>query len=395
MTLSRYRSLTLADIDNLLSNRFGKGEIDSLSKLPKPALFKDMQKATDRIKRAINNRERVIVVGDYDVDGVVSVAILRLFFQKIGFFVDWFIPNRFEHGYGFSVNIFDTVKDYDLIITVDNGISSVEEAKLCKEMGIDLIITDHHLVPKNAPDAYAIVNQKQIECNFPYKDICGAQISWYLIASLNRALDSKVDIREYLPFVSIAVIADIMPLLDINRVMVKFGIKAMHIYKTPPIEALLEYMDKSYVDSEDIAFLIAPLLNSAGRVEDAKYALDFLMSSSLEEARLNLDKLIDFNLQRKYIEAQITKDVLDRVSVDSNIILAIGDNWHEGVIGIVASRVARVVKKPVIVLTKSKDGLYKGSGRSFPDWDIFHIGEWGLGGFFERIWGGQKFCTWA
>ncbi len=142
------------------------GEIDSLSKLPKPALFKDMQKATDRMKRAINNRERVIVVGDYDVDGVVSVAILRLFFQKIGFFVDWFIPNRFEHGYGFSVNIFDRVKDYDLIITVDNGISSVEEAKLCKEMGIDLIITDHHLVPKNAPDAYCYSKSKADRVQF-------------------------------------------------------------------------------------------------------------------------------------------------------------------------------------------------------------------------------------
>jgi len=368
-----HQKLTLLEIEKILKSRFEKDGLLNLSKLPNPNLFKDMQKATKRVVEAIKKREKIVVVGDYDVDGVISVAILRLFFNEVGLPLDWVIPNRFRHGYGLSSTIFEKIRDYDLIITVDNGISSLKTAKLCRENGIDLIITDHHLVPEKKPIAYAIVNQKQKECSFPYNEICGAQITWYLIASLNSSLSKKIDIRRYLPFVAIAIIADIMPLLHINRAMVQFGLKYFLKYKYPPLIALMEKLNKKSINSEDIAFFIAPLLNSAGRIKDAKYSLDFLMSKNLNEAREKLEKLVKFNSKRKEIENEITQEAINNANDNDNILVLEGENWHEGVVGIVASRVGRVYKKPAIILTKTENGIYKGSGRSFTNCNIFNI----------------------
>jgi len=370
---NQIQTLTPSQIDEILKKRFREDGFLNLSKLPNPNLFKDMQRATKRIKSAIDKNEKIIVVGDYDVDGVVSVAILRLFFDEVGLPLDYIIPSRFRHGYGLSRAIFENIQDYNLVITVDNGISSVETAKLCKRAGIDLIITDHHIVPKELPVAYAIVNQKQKECNFPYKDICGAQISWYLIASLNATLNTKIDIRKYLPFVAIATIADIMPLLHINRAMVKFGIKNFIKYNSPPLMALLKLLNKNSIDAQDIAFFIAPLLNSAGRVDDAKYALDFLTSKSLDEATEKLNYLVKFNQKRKEIENKITKEAIESANLDENVLVIEGENWHEGVVGIVASRVGKIYKKPTIILTKVEDNKYKGSGRSFTNCNLFEI----------------------
>jgi len=370
---NQHQKLTLQKIEKILNSRFEKDGFLNLSKLPNPNLFKDMQKATKRVVKAIEKKEKIVVVGDYDVDGVISVAILRLFFDEIGLPLDWVIPNRFKHGYGLSSTIFEKIGDYNLIVTVDNGISSTKTAKLCKEKNIDLIITDHHLVPKEKPEAYAIVNQKQNECTFPYNEICGAQITWYLIASLNKALKAKVDIRKYFPFVAIAIIADVMPLLHINRAMVQFGLKSFLKYKSPPLLALIEKLNKKNINSEDIAFSIAPLLNSAGRIKDAKYALDFLMSKNLNEAREKLEKLMEFNSKRKEIENEITQEAIENTNENDNILVIEGENWHEGVVGIVASRVGRVYKKPVIILTKTENGIYKGSGRSFTNCNIFNI----------------------
>jgi len=368
-----YKKLTPKEIKEILEKRFEKDGELNLSKLPNPNLFKDMQKATKKIVKSIEKREKIVVVGDYDVDGVVSVAILRLFFAEIGLPLNHIIPNRFRHGYGLSRAIFENIRDNNLVITVDNGISSIETANLCKKNKIDLIITDHHLVPEKKPEAYAIINQKQKECNFPYKEICGAQISWYLIASLNRELNLKIDIRKYLPLVTIAIIADMMPLLHINRAIVKFGLKNFLKYKTPSLIALSELVGRDKITSDDIAFNIAPLLNSAGRIEDAKYALDFLISKNLNEAREKIQRLVEFNTKRKEIENRITKEAISNANLKDNILVIDGDNWHEGVVGIVASRVGRVHKKPTIILTKTENGIYKGSGRSFTNCNIFQI----------------------
>ena len=368
-----YENITPNQINQKLQSRFAKDGFLSLANLPHPSKLKDMDKATKRIIEAIQNREKIVLIGDYDVDGVVSTTIMKLFFDEIGVELGWIIPNRFRDGYGLSANIIPKIKDYDLAITVDNGISAIEASKLCKEHNIDLIITDHHIVPKELPLAYAIINQKQRDCSFPYEEICGAQIAWYLIASLNRALNSKIDIKSYLVLVSIAIIADIMPLKHINRAMVNAGLKLLSKNRLPAIRAFLDRLDKEVLNSEDIAFQIAPVLNSAGRMDDAKWAVEFLTSSNIYDAKIRLERLVEFNENRKAVEAQITEEALNLVNPDDKVIVVNGENWHEGVVGIVASRVGRVHKKPTIVLTKSEQGDLKGSGRSFHVCNLFKI----------------------
>ena len=258
-----YAKITLQALDLLLKSRFKEGFL-SLKDLPQPYTFKDMDRATQRIIDAIENKEKITIIGDYDVDGVTSTTLMKLFFDEINYPVEWIIPNRFTDGYGLSANIIPRIKGTDLAITVDNGISAVYAAKLCKKEGIELIITDHHLLSPQMPEAYAIIDQKQQECEFPYSDVCGAQIAWYLIASIKNALNVKINMMEYMELVSIAIIADMMPLKHINRAMVLAGIKALNNSKKPAIKAYLEYSQRSVLSSEDIAFFFSTYTKQCG-----------------------------------------------------------------------------------------------------------------------------------
>ncbi len=332
-----------------------------------------MDRATERIVSAIKNKEKITIIGDYDVDGVTSTTLMKLFFDEINYPIEWIIPNRFRDGYGLSSNIIPRIVGTDLAITVDNGISAVYAAKLCKDEEIDLIITDHHILAPEIPDAYAIINQKQEGCDFPYEEVCGAQIAWYLIASLKNALDVKIDMMAYMELVSIAIIADMMPLQHINRAMVSAGIKALNKSKRPAIKAFLEHSQKETLNAEDIGFFLAPLLNSAGRMEDASFAVDFLASKNIYDARVRLERLIEFNTLRKATEHDITQKALQQVDHNNEVIIVVGEAWHEGVVGIVAARVARACEKPCIVLSQNEEGLLKGSGRSFGECDLFGI----------------------
>ena len=360
-------------IEKNLQARFLEEGFLSLSDLPKPSSFKDMDKATERIVKAIHQGEKIMLIGDYDVDGVTSTTLMKMFFNDIGVELEWIIPNRFTDGYGLSENLIPRVAGFDLVITVDNGISAVRAAELCKEQGIDLIITDHHLLPSVVPDAFAIVDQKQPDCTFPHAEVCGAQIAWYLIASLNKALNSKVDIKSYLGLVSIAIIADMMPLQHINRAMVTAGLKLLNRTTVPAIRAFMEKLDKVALSADDIGFQIAPVLNSAGRMDDAKWSVEFLLSQNIYDARVRLERLVDFNNERKAIEQKITDEALALVNPDDKVIVVAGDDWHEGVVGIVAARVGRRFEKPTIVLTQSENGDLKGSGRSFHVCNLFKI----------------------
>jgi single-stranded-DNA-specific exonuclease len=370
-----YTKITPIQIEQKIKSRFKKEGFLSLSNLPHPSMFKDMEKATHRIVQAIHRGEKIVLIGDYDVDGVVSTTLMKLFFDEIGVTLEWIIPNRFKDGYGLSANIIPRIAEYDLAITVDNGISAVEASKLCQQHNIELIITDHHLLPKILPDAYAIIDQKQEDCTFPYDEICGAQIAWYLIASLNKALSSKVDTKSYIGLVSIAIIADMMPLQHINRAMVISGLKILSHSNLPSIKTFKEKLDKEIFNAEDIGFQIAPVLNSAGRMDDAKWAVEFLMSTNIYDARVRLDRLVELNNERKLIEQKITDEALRQVNPNDKVIVVRGENWHEGVVGIVAARVGRVYEKPTIVLTKSEDGELKGSGRSFHACNLFKVTE--------------------
>ena len=364
--------LTLTKLELLLTERFEEGFL-SLRDLPHPSSFKDMDRATQRIVSAIQNKEKITIIGDYDVDGVTSTTLMKLFFDEIDYPIEWIIPNRFRDGYGLSANIIPRIIGTDLAITVDNGISAVHAAQLCKEEGIDLIITDHHLLAPEIPDAYAIINQKQESCTFPYDDICGAQIAWYLIASLKNALNVKIDMISYMELVAIAIIADMMPLLHINRAMVLAGIQALNKSQRPAIKAFFEYSKKERLNAEDIGFFLAPLLNSAGRMDDASFAVDFLTSTNIYDARVRLERLIEFNTLRKATEHEITQKAMLQVDHKDEVIVVVGEDWHEGVVGIVAARVARACEKPCIVLTQNEEGLLKGSGRSYGECDLFAI----------------------
>ncbi|NOR55771.1 MAG: single-stranded-DNA-specific exonuclease RecJ [Sulfurovum sp.] len=366
------QKLTLQALDTLLQNRFKEGFL-SLKDLPNPSTFKDMDKATERIVSAIQNKEKITIIGDYDVDGVTSTTLMKLFFEEIDYPIEWIIPNRFKDGYGLSANIIPRILGTDLAITVDNGISAVYAAKLCKEEGIELIITDHHLLAPEVPECFAIIDQKQEECTFPYEDVCGAQIAWYLIASLKNALAIKINMMSYMELTAIAIIADMMPLQHINRAMVEAGIQALNKSTRPAIRAFLEHSQKEALNAEDIGFFLAPLLNAAGRMEDASFAVEFLASTNIYDARVRLERLIDFNTLRKATEQELTQKALAQVNVSDAVIVVEGEDWHEGVVGIVAARVARHHEKPCIVLSNNGEGTLKGSGRSFGDCDLFSI----------------------
>ena len=368
-----YQPITPTQIEERLKARFTKEGFLSLANLPHPSTFKDMDRATKRIVEAITDKKRIVLIGDYDVDGIVSTTLMKLFFDEIGVELEWIIPNRFRDGYGLSANIISRIKDYDLAITVDNGISAVEASLLCKKHNIELIITDHHLLPKVLPEAYAIIDQKQKDCSFPYSEVCGAQIAWYLIASLKKALDREVDIKSYIGLVAVAVIADMMPLQHINRAMVIAGLQLLDRSELPAIKAFREKLEKTSLNAEDIGFQIAPILNSAGRMDDAKWSVEFLLSRNIYDARVRLERLVDFNEKRKATEQKITQEALLQVNPNDKVIVVVGNDWHEGVVGIVAARVGRINEKPTIVLTKSENGDLKGSGRSFHECNLFKI----------------------
>ena len=321
-----------------------------------------MQKATDRIVKAIKGAEKITIVGDYDVDGVVSSTIMHEFFSDVGIEITLIIPNRFRDGYGINEKLLERI-DADLIITVDNGISAVGAAEVCKSRGIDLIITDHHTVPEIIPDAYAIVNPKQEDCTFAYPEICGAQVAWYLVASLKNALGLEYQLGKFLDLLAIAIMADMMELKGMNRLMVRAGFKMINQEKRLIFSVIKRYFRKSTFKSDDISFLLAPIINSAGRIEDATLAFEMLSASSEEEALMHLEYIVGLNNRRKEIELEIFNKAILKHDEDANIIVVWGEDWHQGVIGIVAARLTRRFKKPAIVFSVS-DGKAKGSARS-------------------------------
>ncbi len=381
------RRLTKADVEAILAKRFSEGFL-KLSSIPKPHTFKDMQKAARRIVQAIEGKEKIAIVGDYDVDGVVSTALMKEFFDEIGYEVELVIPNRFKHGYGLTPQIIEELGDVHLIITVDNGINAVEAANRCQEKGIDLIITDHHTPGAELPDAYAIVNPKQKGCDFAYSDICGAQVAWFLIGELKKQMGLELDMRRFLDILVLAIIADIMPLRHINRPLVQAGLKAFEKSERPAIKFLRSVLKKSSFTSEDIAFSIAPVINSAGRMEDAKLALEFLSAQDFLSASVYYARLLALNSQRKAEERRVFEESLKFVEDGSKVIVSVGEDWNEGVVGIVAARLTDRFKRPSIVLTKTKDGLLKGSGRSLGEVDLYKLLE--ASQKFLKSFGGHK-----
>ncbi len=362
--------LDLSGIEEILKERFA-GKEKRLADIPSPKLLHDGQKAAKRIAAAICNNEKIAVVGDYDVDGIVSTAIVVDFFQQIDYPLTAIIPNRFRDGYGVSPQVLQRI-DADVVFTVDNGITATEAAKVCRERGIDLIITDHHTPPQELPLAYAIVDPKLEACDYPFKEICGAQVAWLLLALLKEELGANVDMRGFVDLLAIAIIADIMPLVDINRALVRDGLRALMRSSRPASRIIRDFLNKSLIASDDIAFQIAPRINSAGRLEDASIALEFLTATTTQKAYEQFEKLSALNELRKETEAEATKEAVAMADASQDVIVVAKEGWHEGVVGIVASRLVDRFKKPAVVLS-IKGEEAKGSARSIGDVNIFEL----------------------
>lgn len=362
--------LTKETLFKLLSSRFSAEE-KKLSQIPNPALLQDAPNAAKKIANAIRENKKITLVGDYDVDGVSSTAIMVDFFRQIPYPLEAIIPNRFRDGYGVSPNVLERI-EADLVITVDNGISAIAAAKICKERNIELIITDHHTPSEILPEAFAIVDPKLSTCKFPFKEICGAQVAWLLLALVKKELNLKIDMKQFLDILAIAIIADIMPLIDINRTLVKEGLKLLMTSARPSSIIIRDFLNKSNLSSEDIAFQIAPRLNSAGRLEDASIALDFYTAPDTNAAHKQFELLGQLNDLRKDTEKQTTLNAMDKVNKDDSIIVVAGEGWHEGVVGIVAARLVDKFSKPAIVLSL-ENGVAKGSARSIGDVNIYEL----------------------
>ena len=364
--------LTIQQIQTILHNRTKNDKFTTLKDMPKPSEFKDIQKATNRIIEALNNDETINIVGDYDADGVTSTAIMVEFFNKaIGVEVNYIIPNRFEHGYGISADILELIYD-GIIITVDNGISAIEASEIAKSRGLDLIITDHHTCSDILPDAYAIINPKQNDCPFPFSDICGANVAWYLCANIKKELNLQYNLMELFDLLTIAVVADIMPMVSLNKTIVKRGLKELTNSKRPAILAIKERLGLQEITEEDIGFKIAPLINCAGRMEDASIALEFLLSFDTFEANEHLDYLIELNERRKKEQQLIFEDAKIQVNQDNNVIVVASEKWNEGIIGIVASKLCDRFKKPSFVFKIDGD-VAKCSARSVDEINLYEL----------------------
>ena len=354
----------------------------SLNQLYNPFLLEDMDIAVDRIIRAIGKRENILIVGDYDTDGVTATSLLLMFLKEIGINASFYIPTR-EDGYGLSVEAIKRAIESkaSLIITVDNGITSIDEVEFAKTVGIDVIITDHHEPQDMLPNAFAVIDPKRNNSRFPFKELSGVGVAFNLIMALRNKLRKKgfftnkeePNLKKYLDLVALGTLADIVPLLDENRVCVKIGLFNKQ-HSTAGIELLKKVSGiEGNLTSRHVGFVIAPRINAAGRLSDASIVVDMFTNDNVEEAKLIAEKLEQINNERRRLQNQIIEEV-DNIACNSSsrIIVAAKKGWHRGLIGIVANAIAYRHKKPSIIIAKEGD-LSIGSGRSFGDVDLFSI----------------------
>ena len=341
-----------------------------------PFLMPDMEIAVERILKAIENKEKIIIYGDYDADGITSITVLKSFFKDIGVDVFSYIPNRLEEGYGLNKPAVKKIVDdkYNLMITVDCGISAIEEIDYANSLGIETIVTDHHEVGEKLPNALAIVDAKRKDNMYPCRDLAGVGVVFKLIQALSIKLNLKEEsYLKYLDIVCIGTISDIVPLVDENRVIAKLGLMLVNQTKNLGLKSLLMSSGYKKIDSTTISFGVAPRINACGRMGHAEEALKLFLSNNLNEVQELTKKLNDYNVKRQDIEKRIyeeaVKQIEERNLNKNNTIIVAGENWHHGVIGIVASKITEMYFKPSILLCNEGDES-KGSGRSIPGFDL-------------------------
>ena len=355
--------------------------VPSLLELLDPYLMKDMQKAVERIDTAIKQNQKILVFGDYDVDGTASVATMFSFLSEIYNTqnLDFYIPHRYREGYGVSKDGIDfaAANNFSLIICLDCGIKSVELIDYANSLGIDFIICDHHLPGKEIPNAVAVLNPKQVDCNYPYKDLCGCGVGFKLITALAIHFHlPKEIIYKYLDLVATAIAADIVPMTGENRILAFHGLQKINADPLPGIKALMVLGGvQKTMTITNVVFIIAPRVNAAGRMDDAKKAVQLFIEKDVEKAKEFAEMLHTDNKERKEADSSITEEALQLIH-DSVVLqnkktcVVYSEHWHKGVVGIVASRLIEHYFKPTIVLTKSGDFI-AGSARSVPGFNLY------------------------
>lgn len=341
-----------------------------------PFLMPDMKIAVERIIKAINNKEKMIIYGDYDVDGITSITVLKSFLEDRGVYVDSYIPNRLEEGYGLNKAAIDGIikEGYKLMITVDCGISGIEEIEYANSLGLETIVTDHHEVGDELPNAIAIVDAKRKDNQYPCRDLAGVGVVFKLIQAIGIKLGlEEKEYLKYLDIVCVGTISDIVPLVDENRVITKLGLMLVAQTKNMGLRSLLISSGYKNIDSTTISFGIAPRINACGRMGHADEALKLFLSKDVYEVNELTKRLNDYNTLRQEKERAIYEDAVNQIEknklYENCAIVVAGENWHHGVIGIVSSKITDLYFKPSILLCY-EDDFAKGSGRSIPGFDL-------------------------
>jgi len=353
----------------------------SLDHLHDPYLMKDMDKAVERIEKAIKNQERILVFGDYDVDGTTAVSLVSSYLKSYYPDVATYIPDRYNEGYGTSLLGIDFADDngFTLIIALDCGIKSIDHVAYAKERNIDFIICDHHRPGSFLPEAVAVLDPKRDDCNYPYDDLCGCGIGFKLIQALAIKRDQTIDdLVPYLDLVATAIAADIVPMTGENRVLAYFGLHVINSDPRPGIRALIFQLKKKILDITDVVFIIAPRINAAGRIKHGNHAVELLTEFDFDQAQQFASEIEAYNSERKDLDKVITQEALQQIEQNNEkerfTSVVFQEHWHKGVIGIVASRLIETYYRPTLVFTKSGD-KYAASARSVKGFDVYNALE--------------------
>lgn len=368
-----------------------------LEHLHDPFLMMDMDIAVKRIDQAISNKENILIYGDYDVDGTTAVSLVFSYLKTHTQNLATYIPDRYEEGYGISYQGIDFADDNNitLIIALDCGIKAIEKVSYASEKGIDFIIGDHHKPGLEIPKALAVLNPKRKDCQYPYKELCGCGIGFKLIQAIASAKGESIDdLVPYLDLVAIAIAADIVPITGENRILTYYGLQVINSNPRTGIKAIIHQLKKNSLNITDVVFIIAPRINAAGRIKHGNAAVELLTELDFEAAKEFAATINEYNLRRKELDQQMTKEALDQIKnleeQERHTTVVFDENWHKGVIGIVASRLIETHYRPTLVFTKSKDVL-TASARSVKGFDVYEALEQ-CSEFIDQF-GGHKYAA--
>ena len=368
-----------------------------LQDLHDPFLMKDMDKAVQRIDQALSKNERILIYGDYDVDGTTSVALMATYLETKSKLIATYIPDRFDEGYGVSYKGIDYAVDNDfgLIIALDCGVKAIEKVQYAKDKGVDFIICDHHRPGDELPQAVAVLDPKRSDCTYPFKELCGCGVGFKLIQALGQNQGETIeDFIPYLDLVATAIGADIVPIVGENRILAYHGVQVMNTNPRPGFQALIQNIKKDSLTISDVVFVIAPRINAAGRMKHGNYAVALLKEKDLAQAERAAQDIETFNTARRTLDQEITKEALLQIEeldeVDRAATVVYNKSWNKGVIGIVASRLIETHYRPTLVFTKSGEFL-TASARSVRGFDVYEALQ-NCSQYIEQF-GGHKYAA--